>query len=106
MSAAAMKAHHKRQAISWSRLIADLQGANLSLRQVQKLTGISKSALHRFAHGCEPGHSDGSALLALWRESMTAEPDAVPAPADEPTVRRARQSYRADRGPDSGRRAG
>lgn len=103
---AAMKANRKRQVVSWERLISDLQSANLSLRQVQALTGISKSALHRFAHGCEPGHSDGSALLLLWREATSAVGDQVPATVEPTAIRRGRQSYRADRGPDSGRRAG
>jgi hypothetical protein len=94
---------HKRQAIGWDVLIADLQAASLSLRQIQRLTGISKSALHRFAHGCEPGHADGSALLGLWREATSAAPDAMPPVQAVVAIRRARQSYRADSGPDSGR---
>lgn len=102
MNAITAKALHKRQAIGWAVLLADLAAANLSQRQIVKLTGISRAALYRFANGVEPGHADGDALLALWRECTSALPDAVPA-STEFSIRRGRHSHRAERGPDSGR---
>jgi len=103
MSPAAMRASHKRQVIGWDRLLEDLAAANLSQRQIVKLTGISRAALYRFAHGSEPGHADGDALLSLWREATGAEAGAVPLPRMV-AVRRGRHSHRVERGPDSGRR--
>lgn len=102
MNAITAKAPTKRQAIGWDVLLADLAAANLSQRQIVKLTGISRAALYRFANGVEPGHADGVALLLLWREATGAADDAAP-DALSVALRRGRHGHRAERGPDSGR---
>ncbi len=76
--------------VDWFRVLVDLKAADLSLRQVEDLTGISRSALDRYKGGVEPAHADGERLIALWCEATGSWRDALPLIANVP---------------DSGRRA-
>jgi hypothetical protein len=64
--------------IDWSRVLLDLESAALSLRRIEHLTGISKSALSRYRNGAAPMHADGELLITLWSESQQADRDALP----------------------------
>lgn len=51
--------------VNWMRLMADLKRAGWTLRSIGAATGLKKDRLHHIAHGAEPLHCHGEALLEL-----------------------------------------
>lgn len=64
--------------VDWLRVMLDLERAALSLRRIEKLTSISKSALSRYRNGAAPTHGDGELLIALWCEATQGARDELP----------------------------
>lgn len=58
--------------VDWNRILLDLGGVGLSLREITAITGIPTSNLAGYKNGgTEPKHADGEQLLALWRLRLT-----------------------------------
>ncbi len=67
-----------KQRVDWFRVLVDLKRAQLSLRAIEDLTGISRSSLDRYKAGGEPTHADGERLIQLWCEATGIWRDHLP----------------------------
>jgi len=67
-----MTARHRfrpRVRVDWFRVLADLQHLGLTNLDVSQRLNIPNRTVGGWKNeGAEPRHSDGEALLALWRE--------------------------------------
>lgn len=66
------------RAIDWFRIIADLQRAGFSLRDIHEHTDIPHPTLLAWGQGTEPRHSAGEKLLAFWAAATGNARDDAP----------------------------
>lgn len=77
-----MTARHRirhRQRVDWFRVLADLQHLGLSDSEISERLTIPRRTIGGWkVENAEPRHSEGEALLALWREMTGKTRDGYP----------------------------
>lgn len=77
-----MTARHRirhRQRVDWFRVLADLQHLGLTDFEISERLSIPRRTVGGWkVENAEPRHSDGEALLSLWREMTGKTRDGYP----------------------------